>query len=151
MNKNPSDCAHTASAEQFMASEMQRSTSELRTAVGRCSRSFLQAINPVRWFKRHPVSASILAGAGLAGGAAVAVYAYRKRQDPAPDAPNIHVHFEKPAGSRHELARRVGTALASIAMTQASLWIKSRSGLADLNAGSETLGSSARESTGTDC
>lgn len=140
MAKNSNDCQQIETVDQFIANEVRHSTLALRTAVDCCGRSLLRAVNPVRWFKRHPVSASIVAGAGLAGGAIVAVYAYRKRKEPADDHPQIHVHFDKPAGRQHHLTKRIGSALASMAMTQAALWIKSHSGAAQPVNGSSSSG-----------
>lgn len=120
------DCSEKETAEAFISKEIERVTCELREAARLCGRSALRAVNPLRWFRRHPGSATLIAGVGVAGGALIAQRAMRYWREPRPDSPEIHVHFGKTEKNPNALAARLGSVLFSAAITKMSHWVDSR-------------------------
>ena len=123
----PKSNAKNETADDFIQKEIARTKTNLHCAVNSLGHSALKAANPVPWFKRYPVKASIVTAAALAGGALCIVRAIRKKPEGAREQAGVpvNVYIKKPKSQSKSWGTQLGTALLAALTAKVSEGVRS--------------------------
>lgn len=113
--------AKNETATDFIRKQVDRSKNNLQCAINRLGHDALKIANPVPWFKRYPVTCSIVSGALVGGGALLVGRVIKHRQAPKPrqPAPPVNVYIKKPKAKSKGWSQ-LGAALITVLTSKVS-------------------------------